>query len=175
MTFNSKGEALPEKLNKYVHFYEEGGKHAQKCDTLSWTRCQILQLLLSPFSVVALADFLGPFGYAGTSGLALIPSLPLHCLLLSASLLSVWIFQVALKKEVLEEVPDCSRGRDALHAEQRKADDTHRYTPALIWQGAAWGEVAINLHILSNPIASASTGGGKATPANFFYNMDIVR
>lgn len=89
--------------------------------------------------------------------------------------ISVWIFQVALKKEVLEEVPDCSRGWDAIHAEQWKADNTHRYTAALIWQDAVWGEVAINPHILSSPVASASTGGGEATSDNFFYSMDIVR
>lgn len=78
------------------------------------------------------------------------------------------------KKTVLEEVPDCSRGRDAVHVEQWKADDTHGYTPALICQEAVWGEVTINLHILSTSVASASTGGGGATPANFFFIIWIL-
>lgn len=170
MTFYLKGEALPKKLNKYIPFFL--WRKGQKCSEMWHNK------LMSNFVVFALSFLsrgsiwlLWPLRIhrdirSGPNYLPPISAPSPPCL---SFFLCGFSKQCQVKKKVLEEVPDCSGGWDALCAQQGKADDTHGYTPALIW-----GELPINLHILPTPVASASTGGGEANPANSFYNMDIV-
>lgn len=83
-------------------------------------------------------------------------------------------FPSGIKKQKCWKRCQTALEAEMLYMNNERQINTHRYTPALTWQDAVWGEVAINIHILSIPIASANTGGGEATPANFFNNMDIV-
>lgn len=146
------------------------------CD-ISWARYAILLVLLCPSWVMSLPDFSGPSSYARTSGLALITPFHFHCLLFSAPL-SVWIFQVVLKKgnagrgaRLLERLRCCTcwtvKGRQHPRIQ---------HSPDLAGSVEGGGGNCSSHPFNSRSICQHRQRGEPPQPTFFFffYNMDLV-